>query len=48
MVVSHLGLSSPGYLADIISRYTALPVEYAREGEVIESGRIYVAPQRGI
>ncbi|WP_341961816.1 chemotaxis protein CheB [Pseudomonas sp. RC10] len=44
MIVLHSGPSSPGYLADIIGRYTALPVEYAREGENIESGRIYVAP----
>jgi two-component system chemotaxis response regulator CheB len=44
MIVIHSGPSSPGYLADIIGRYTGLPVEYAREGEIIESGRIYVAP----
>ena len=44
MIVIHSVPSSPGYLADIIGRYTALPVEYAREGEIIESGRIYVAP----
>ena len=44
MIVIHSGPSSPGYLADIIDRYTALPVGYAREGEIIESGRIYVAP----
>lgn len=44
MIALHSGPASPGYLSDIIGRYTTLPVEYAREGEIIESGRIYVAP----
>ena len=44
LIVLHSGPSSPGYLADIIGRYTALPVEYAREGKIIERGRVYLAP----
>lgn len=44
LIVIHSGPSSPGYLAAILGRYSALPVAYACEGEKIEHGRVYVAP----
>jgi two-component system chemotaxis response regulator CheB len=43
-IVIHVSASGPGLLPSIIRRYSPLPVEHARDGEPIESGRIYVAP----
>lgn len=44
LIVQHLGESSPRFLVDILSRASALPVEWAEQGAPIARGRIYVAP----
>jgi two-component system chemotaxis response regulator CheB len=43
-VVLHTGASTPGRLAEILSRCGALVAEEARDGLQIRHGRIYVAP----
>jgi two-component system, chemotaxis family, protein-glutamate methylesterase/glutaminase len=43
-VVIHSGSASPGFLADILSSSTCLPVGYAVDHTAIELGRVYVAP----
>ena len=42
-VVQHIG-ANESILPDILARRGRLPVAFARHGEVIEPGRIYVAP----
>jgi two-component system chemotaxis response regulator CheB len=44
LIVIHTSPSSPGYLASVLNRYSRLPVEYAREGEPVLPGRVYLAP----
>ncbi len=43
-IVNHLAPNSPGYLPDILSRASRLPVSHGRDHEPIRSGHIYVAP----
>ena len=43
LVVLHIAASSPGLLAQVLSRKSALPVQEARDGELIRPGRVYVA-----
>ena len=44
LVVVHQAESQPGKLAEVLSNAGPLPAEHARDGEPIELGRIYVAP----
>lgn len=44
LIVLHTGPSSPMMMAAILSRYTAMPLAYAIEGEPVRQGRIYLAP----
>src|SRR5215208_854742 len=43
-IVLHTAPDAPGMLADILDRFSKLPVKMAIEGERIRPGRIYVAP----
>ncbi len=43
-VVMHVGLDSPGLLAQIIDNSGPLAANYAEDGKEIEEGQIYVAP----
>jgi two-component system chemotaxis response regulator CheB len=43
-VVVHISPDAPGMLPDILKRSTSLPVEFARDRQRIEPGRILVAP----
>jgi two-component system, chemotaxis family, protein-glutamate methylesterase/glutaminase len=42
-VVMHIG-SNPSILPDLLSRTGLLPAAFARDGDAIEAGHIYVAP----
>jgi two-component system chemotaxis response regulator CheB len=44
LVVLHTGPGSPGMLDRIIQRNTTLPVTYARNGDRIHAGQMYIAP----
>ena len=44
LVVIHIPPSSPGRLAEILQRCTALRVAWASDGAAIEHGRVYLAP----
>jgi len=44
LVVLHTGPSSPRMLAEIVGRFSSLPVSYARQGEVVVPAHVYVAP----
>jgi two-component system, chemotaxis family, protein-glutamate methylesterase/glutaminase len=44
LVVIHVPPHSPGRLAEILKRRTALPVTQAQDGGAIEPGHVYVAP----
>ncbi|WP_166262180.1 chemotaxis protein CheB [Marinobacter salicampi] len=44
-IVQHVAPQGPGLLAKILNRACALPVELAQDGQAIEKGRVYVAPQ---
>jgi two-component system, chemotaxis family, protein-glutamate methylesterase/glutaminase len=44
LVVQHLGRRVPSYLPEILARTTLLPVSHPHDGELIEPGRVYVAP----
>jgi two-component system chemotaxis response regulator CheB len=44
VVVQHLDPHHRSWLAEILGRRTALAVEQARGGEVLEVGRVYLAP----
>lgn len=44
LVVLHTGPGSPRLLAEIVGRFSPLPVSYARHGEAMEPGRVYFAP----
>lgn len=43
-VVQHLARQYRSYLPDILSRYTALKVKQAEEGEALLPGMVYIAP----
>ena len=43
-IVVHTSPEAPGMLADIFNRFGKLRATYATDGELIEKGRIYVAP----
>ena len=43
-IVVHTAPDAPGMLADIFNRSGKLPATYATDGELIQKGRIYVAP----
>jgi two-component system chemotaxis response regulator CheB len=43
-VVVHVPATFPSRLPEILARAGALPVSHARDGEVFQRGRIYVAP----
>ena len=44
LVVLHTGPSSPRMLAEIVGRFSPLPVSYARQGEAVAPGHVYFAP----
>lgn len=44
LIVVHTGPSSPGYMASVLDRYSTLPVSYPKHGEVVEAGKVYLAP----
>src|SRR5258706_5313299 len=44
LVVLHTGPASPRLLAEILGGRTALPVSYARDGDEIRPGHVYLAP----
>ena len=44
LVVVHIPPSAPGHLVEILQRRSALPVCWARDGQALERGRVYVAP----
>src|SRR5258708_39698016 len=44
VVVQHLSPNYPSYMADILSRRTALKVIVAQEDDCLKAGVIYVAP----
>ena len=44
LIVQHTAAASPGTLGEILSAHGQLPARLARDGEPIETGRIYVAP----
>ena len=44
VVVLHLMAEHPSYLAEILGRRTSLPVTQAADGDLLEAGRVYVAP----
>jgi two-component system chemotaxis response regulator CheB len=44
LIVIHTGPSSPMLMATILGRSASMPVAYARQGEVVREGRIYLAP----
>jgi two-component system, chemotaxis family, protein-glutamate methylesterase/glutaminase len=44
LIVQHMGATAPSLLAEILARGTSLITSFARDGEGIERGRIYVAP----
>ena len=44
LIVLHTGPSSPRMLAEIVGRFSPLPVSYARQGETVILGHVYFAP----
>jgi two-component system chemotaxis response regulator CheB len=44
LIVLHVPPSSPSVLPTLLQRRSALPVAFARDGEPVVGGRIYVAP----
>jgi two-component system chemotaxis response regulator CheB len=44
LIVIHTGPSSPMLMASILGRSASMPVTYARQGEIVREGRIYLAP----
>jgi two-component system chemotaxis response regulator CheB len=44
-VVLHTGVHSPGLMDQILTRAGDLPASYATDGELIERGKIYIAPK---
>jgi two-component system chemotaxis response regulator CheB len=42
-IVIHVAPTTPGLLDQILARATALPVHYARDGQAIEAGHVYLA-----
>lgn len=43
IVVQHLSPDYPSYMAEILSRRTSLRVKHAEDGELLESGTVYIA-----
>ena len=44
VVVTHRGENDLNLLPDILSKYTTMPVEEARNGATVEAGHVYVSP----
>ena len=44
LIVLHVAPSSPSILPRLLRRRSVLPVDFAREGEPLQMGRVYVAP----
>ena len=45
MMVLHLHPQSPSVLDHLLSRSSKLPVRFARDGDAIEHGQVYIAPR---
>lgn len=43
-IVWHMAPSVSGLLPQVLAKHTTIPVAHARDGEIIETNRIYVAP----
>ena len=43
-IVQHLSNETPSNLTSVLAKVSKLPVAFAKDGEPIESGRIYLAP----
>ena len=48
VVIMHLAPDKPSLLAEILSRHTAMMVEVAREGQVVEKDKVYVLPPNAV
>jgi two-component system CheB/CheR fusion protein len=48
VVVMHLAPDKPSLLAEILSRHTAMRVEVARDGQLVEKDKVYVLPPNAI
>lgn len=44
LVFLHTGPSSPGLLAKIAAPFTSLKLAYAKNGDAVERGRLFIAP----
>lgn len=44
LVVLHIGNDSPGLIVDIVGSFTSLVVAYAKRGEPVFPGHVYIAP----
>ena len=44
VVVTHRGVNDLNLLPEILSKYTTMPIEEARNGQAVEAGRVYVSP----
>jgi two-component system, chemotaxis family, CheB/CheR fusion protein len=44
IVVVHLSPKQPSMMPDILTRFTKVPVDFAKDGENIEPDRVYVTP----
>lgn len=44
VVVQHLDPNSRSFMADILSRRISLSVKQAEEGDLLEGGKVYIAP----
>jgi two-component system, chemotaxis family, protein-glutamate methylesterase/glutaminase len=44
LIMLHTSPKSPRFLAEIVGRYTPLPVSYGQQGEAVERGHVYFAP----
>lgn len=46
MVVQHMDATHASYLVELLGRVAAMPVEWAKNGQTMESGKVYVAPPK--
>src|SRR5208283_730959 len=48
VVVMHLAPGKPSLLAEILSRHTAMRVEVAHDGQIVEKDNVYVLPPNAV
>jgi two-component system CheB/CheR fusion protein len=46
VIVQHMDATHPSHLVELLGRVSAMPVQWAQNGEAVQAARVYVAPPK--